>query len=81
MNLQTSEVPSRALIEEQALFKLCLQRVVNGSDASSRFLVEGLTEGTYKFSLTVTNIRGKCASDDVTVKVLPNPHAKNLVSF
>ena len=55
------------------------QRVVNESDTCRRMLVEGLTEGEYKFTLTVTNIRGKYASDDVIVSVKRNPHLANLV--
>ena len=57
-----------------------LQRVVNGSDLTCKLIVSGLTPGSYKFSLTVTNIRGKSASDDVSVKVKPNPHLNHLVS-
>ena len=36
-------------------------------------ILSNLINGTYNFSLTVTNSKGKRATDNVTLTVLPNP--------
>lgn len=46
---------------------------VLGSEARPVLILSNLINGTYNFSLAVTNNKGKVARDNVTLTVLPNP--------
>ena len=49
------------------------QLVVGGSNQKSKLVLSDLVQGTYNFTLTVTNNQNMAASDTATITVLPNP--------
>ena len=47
--------------------------MVDGSDHKAMLVLSELVQGTYNFTLNVTNTQGMSATDMVEVTVLPNP--------
>jgi len=66
------------------LFKLpvlTFQSILGDSDHQSVLRVADLVEGTYKFNLTVTNIRDKSSWTLIPLHVRANPFISCLVSL
>ena len=55
------------------------QRVMEGSDKKPCLIVSNLVNGTYWFTLKLTNKNGEIAEDSVMVTVLPNPSDRFLL--
>ncbi len=60
---------------------LYTQRVMGGSDRKPCLIVSDLVNGTYQFTLKLTNKNGEIAEDSVTVTVLPNPSDRFLLQI
>ncbi len=56
-----------------------LQTVVGVSNTQPVLLLSNLINGTYNFSLTVTNKNQQRSTDTVLLTVLANPHNKYIV--
>lgn len=54
-------------------------RVVDGSDKAARLILSDLVNGTYRFTLTVTNVNKQTATSTVKLMVLPNPSDRHLL--
>ena len=52
---------------------------VHHSDKLPVLILSNLANGTYRFTLTITNRNKEKASDNVTLTVLPNPHENHII--
>ena len=55
------------------------QMAVHYSDKLPILILSNLANGTYHFTLTITNQNKEKASDNVTLTVLPNPHERHII--
>ena len=53
--------------------------MVGKSDKMPTLILSDLVNGTYNFTLKVTNKNGESAQDNMTLRVLPNPIDKFLL--
>ncbi len=56
-----------------------VQRVLGDSDKKPRLIMSDLVNGTYQFTLKVTNKNGEVAEDTATLVILPNPSDRFLL--
>ena len=52
---------------------------IHHSDKLPILILSNLANGTYRFTLTITNRNKEKASDNVTLTVLPNPHERHII--
>ena len=55
--------------------------VVNVSDTKPVLMLSNLINGTYNFTLTITNKNDQSATNHVLLRVLPNPHEKDIIEI